>query len=122
MKVEMAQSVCGDQGVRVDQEGHDADESEDDEEGEGDHRDGALHQMPVGGVRRLEGDGSKESEEKGEQRIYPPVFFLLQDDRHGKEEDNQDHQSNKRNAVVAEKGKCDGEGSKAEDNVGKKVG
>ena len=47
MKVEMAKSLGGDQGVGVDQEGQGAEHGEDDQEGGGDHRDCALHQVAV---------------------------------------------------------------------------
>ena len=65
MKVEMAESLAGDKGVGVDEDGHGADQGEDDQEGGGDHRDCPLHQMAVGGESRLQRDGSEESEEKG---------------------------------------------------------
>ena len=50
MKVEMAESLAGDQGVRVDEDGHGPDQGEGDQEGGGDHRDRPLHQTTVGGV------------------------------------------------------------------------
>ena len=65
MKVEMAESLGGDQGVRVDEDGHGPDQGEEDQEGGGHHRDCALHQKAVGGGSRMEGDGSEESEDKG---------------------------------------------------------
>ena len=50
----MAESLGGDQGVRVDEGGvkQDADQGEDDQEGGGDQGDCPLHQMAVGGERR----------------------------------------------------------------------
>ena len=65
MEVEPAEPLGGDQGVRVNEDGHGPDQDEEEQEGEGDHRDCALHQMAVGGVRRCIGDGSEESEGKG---------------------------------------------------------
>ena len=54
MKVEMAESLGGDQGVGVDEDGvkQDADQGEDDQEGGSDQGDCPLHQMAVGGLRR----------------------------------------------------------------------
>ena len=65
MKVEMAESLGGDQGVLVDEDGHGPDQGEGDQEGGGDQGDCPLHQTAVGGARRLCGDGSEESEDKG---------------------------------------------------------
>ena len=65
MKVETTEPLGGDQGVRVDEDGHGPDQGEDDQEGGGDHRDCPLHQKAVGGKRRSKGDGSEESEDKG---------------------------------------------------------
>ena len=65
MKVEVAEPLGGDQGVRVDEDGHGPDQGEDDQEGGVYQRDCPLHQMAVGGERRLERDGSEESEGKG---------------------------------------------------------
>ena len=64
MKVEMAEPLGGDQGVRVDQDGQGPDQGEEDQEGGVDHCDRALHQMAVGGEARFKGDGSEESEDK----------------------------------------------------------
>ena len=69
----MAESLGGDQGVRVDEDGHGADQGEDDQEGGGDHRDCPLHKIAVGGGRRYEGDGSEESVDKGKESIDPSI-------------------------------------------------
>ena len=63
----MAESLGGDQGVRVDEGGvkQDADQGEDDQEGGGDQGDCPLHQMAVGREKRFSRDGSEESEDKG---------------------------------------------------------
>ena len=61
----MAESLGGDQGVRVDEDGHGPDQGEDDQEGGGDQGDCLLHQTAVGGAIRSKGDGSEESEDKG---------------------------------------------------------
>ena len=51
-EVGVAEPLGGNKGVRVDDDGQDADEGEDDEEGGGDQGDCPLHQTPVGGERR----------------------------------------------------------------------
>ena len=56
VKVEVAEPLGGDQGVRVDDDGKDADQGEDDEEGGGDQGDRGLHQTAVGGETRYEGE------------------------------------------------------------------
>ena len=50
MEVETTESLGGDQGVRVDEDGHGPDQGEGDQEGAGDYCDRALHQTAVGGV------------------------------------------------------------------------
>ena len=52
MKVEMAESLGGDQGVGVDEDGQGPDQGEDDQEGGGDQGDCPLHQKAVGGASR----------------------------------------------------------------------
>ena len=87
-EVEVAEPLGGDQGVRVDNDGQGADQGEDDEEGGGDQGDRGLHQTAVGGVRRVEGDGSEESENEGKESIHPVIVktiitlpFQFDDDR-----------------------------------------
>ena len=65
MKIEMAKSLGGDEGVRMHQEWQGTEHSEDNQEGGGDYGDCALHQIPVRGLKRLIRNGSKESEDKG---------------------------------------------------------
>ena len=49
MEVETTESLGGDQGVRVDEDGHGPDQGEEDQEGAGDYRDRPLHQKAVRG-------------------------------------------------------------------------
>ena len=53
MKVEMTKSLDGDQGVRVNDDGRDSDQGEDDQEEVGDQGNRALHQKAVGGKKRF---------------------------------------------------------------------
>ena len=61
MKVETAKSWGGDQGVRVDEDGHHPDHGEADQEEGGDHRDCPLHQAAVGGEIGCQGYGNEDS-------------------------------------------------------------
>ena len=111
VKVEMAEPLGGNKGVRVDDDGQDADEGEDYQEGGGDQGHRALHQTAVGGERRVKGDGSKESENEGEESIDPviPLLTILpfqfDDDREGKKECKESYESNNCDAVVADESK-----------------
>ena len=125
MKVEVAEPLGGDQGVRVDDDGQGADEGEDDEEGGGDQGDCALHQTAVGGVRRVEGDGSEESEDEGEESTDSLTITLLPFqfpvNREGKQDGKESHDCKKRDAVVAEEGEDEGEGKETKEDVGEEV-
>ena len=126
-EVEVAKPLGGDQGVRVDDDGQDADEGEDDEEGGGDQGDCALHQTAVGGEIRVKGDGSEESENEGEESIDPVLVVLIippfqfDDDRQCKQECKESYDSKKWDAVVADEGEDEGEGDETEENVGEEV-
>ena len=109
----MAESLGGEQDVRVDEGGQGADQGEDDQEGGGDQGDCPLHQIAVGGETRLKGNGSGESEDKGQESLDPVVTFPVNipfqfpDDRQGRKEGKQGNESNKGDAVVAAEGKDD---------------
>ena len=64
MKVEMAEPLGGEQGVGVDDDGQDADQGEDDQEGGGDQGDSPLHQAAVGGEIGCQGYGNEDSYEE----------------------------------------------------------
>ena len=123
----MAEPLGGNQGVRVDDDGQDADQGEDDEEGGGDQGDCALHQTAVGGVRRYEGDGSEESEDEGEQSSVPVIVvpinrpFQFDNDREAKQKCKESHKSKKWDAVVADEGKDEGECKETKENVREEV-
>ena len=90
----MAESLGDDKGVRVDEDGHGPDQGEDDQEGGGEHGDRPLHQIAVGGGRRVNGDGSEESENEGYESSDPVITlikipFQLPENREGKAEGNQ---------------------------------
>jgi len=126
VKVEVAEPLGGDQGVRVDNDGQGADQGEDDEEGGGDQGDCTLHHTAVEGVRGVEGDGSEESEEEGDESTDPVIPirippFLFDDDREGKQECKESHKSKKRDAVVADEGKDEGECKETKENVREEV-
>ena len=105
----MAESWGGDQGVRVDEDGQDPDDGEADEEGGGGQGICPLHQSAVGGERRCQGDGSDESEEKGEESsghsiitTSPILPFQFPENGEGKAEGNHSNKSNEQDAVVAD--------------------
>ena len=123
----MAESLGGDQGFRVDQDGQGPDQGEDGQQGGGDQGDRALHQMAVGGKTRFKGDGSEESEDKGQESLDPVITFPIHipfqvaDDRQGRNEGKQSNEGNKWDAVVADEGKDEGQGDEAEENMGEEI-
>ena len=124
----MAEPLGGDQSVRVDDGGQDPDEAQCNQEKGGGQGDCPLHQSAVGGERRCQGDGSDESEEKGEESsghsiitTSPILPFQFPENGEDKAEGNHSNKSNEQDAVVADEGEDEGEGDEAEENVGEEV-
>ena len=122
----MTEALDSDYGLRVNEEGEDADCGEDDEEDGGGRCDCALHDCAVGGNTRFKGHWSDEGEDKGEEGVDPGVVVVVgtiqvKNHRHGETESHQCNETDDSNTVVAEECEDDGEGEESEDDVGEEV-
>ena len=117
-KVEVPESIGGDEGVRVDDDGEEADDGECGEEDDGHDRDGSLHQAAVGGESRDKSYWGRYCEKECQQKIIllMPFCLLVEEDKVA--EDNNDDEGHWADHIVAHEGTAHCQCKNSEDQVG----
>ena len=119
-EVEVAESIGGDQGVRVDDGGGDPDAGEAEQQDGGEDCDRSLHEGAVRGFRGIHENGNKNCHCQCQKKVFCTII-ILERTVDGDSNDNEDGKADGSERKVAQEGSNECQSSRPEENMRQEV-